>query len=122
MVKRGAIVLQGLGLFALLTLWLAGCAETSTLSTATGIGRPNPQLPAPVTTLIPNGGTSVARFAEGLDHPRWIYLLPNWDVLVAETNAPPKPDDSKGIRGQIMNLVMKKAGAAPLRLSNPLGC
>lgn len=38
-------------------------------------------------------------------------MLPNGDVLVAETNAPPKSDDGKGIKGWIMGLVMKKAGA-----------
>lgn len=129
MLKRGVIFVQSLGLFALIALWLTGCAETSSLSVATGMG-PKPQLPAPLTTLIPTvniatatgwpsgskpvatDGTSVGRLADGLDHPRWIYVLPNGDVLVAETNAPPKPDDGKGIRGQIMNLIMKKAGAA----------
>ena len=129
MLTCGLILLQSLGLCAPVAVGLAGCAQTSTLSVATGTG-PNPQLPAPVTTLIPTvniatatgwpsgggpvaaDGTSVGRFADGLDHPRWIYVLPNGDVLVAETNAPPKPDDSKGIRGQIMNLIMKMAGAA----------
>ena len=57
-------------------------------------------------------GTVVSRFAEGLDHPRWIYVLPNGDVLVAETNAPPKPEDGKGIKGWIMKKEMAKAGAA----------
>ena len=52
-----------------------------------------------------------AAFARGLDHPRWLYVLPNGDVLVAETNAPPKPDDGKGIQGLVMKLVMKRAGA-----------
>ena len=51
-------------------------------------------------------------FASGLDHPRWLLVLPNGDVLVAETNAPPKPEDGKGIKGWIMGLVMKRAGAA----------
>ncbi|HEY9239912.1 MAG TPA: sorbosone dehydrogenase family protein, partial [Burkholderiaceae bacterium] len=49
-------------------------------------------------------------FARGLDHPRWLHVLPNGDVLVAETNAPPKPDN-KGLRAWAMGLVMKKAGA-----------
>jgi glucose/arabinose dehydrogenase len=56
-------------------------------------------------------GTRVAAFARDLDHPRWLYVLPNGDVLVAETNAPPKPDDAQGIRGWLMGLVMKRAGA-----------
>ena len=56
-------------------------------------------------------GTTVTAFATGLDHPRWLYVLPNGDVLVAETNAPPKPEDGKGIKGWVMKQVMKKAGA-----------
>jgi glucose/arabinose dehydrogenase len=57
-------------------------------------------------------GFAVAAYAEGLDHPRWVYALPNGDVLVAETNAPPKPEDGKGIKGWAMKKVMKRAGAA----------
>ncbi len=56
-------------------------------------------------------GLKVNAFASGLDHPRTVYVLPNGDVLVAETNAPPKPDDAKGIKGAVMKAVMKKAGA-----------
>ena len=56
-------------------------------------------------------GLAVKAFATGLDHPRWIYVLPNGDVLVAESNAPAKPDDGKGIKGWIMKKVMKRAGA-----------
>jgi len=54
----------------------------------------------------------VRAFAVGLDHPRWLYVLPNGDVLVAETNEPAKPDDAKGIRGAVMKAVMTRAGAA----------
>ena len=57
-------------------------------------------------------GTQVAAFATGLDHPRWLTVLPNGDVLVAETNAPAKPDDGKGFKGWVMGLAMKRAGAA----------
>ncbi|OHC81042.1 MAG: sorbosone dehydrogenase, partial [Rhodoferax sp. RIFCSPLOWO2_12_FULL_60_11] len=59
-------------------------------------------------------GTRVNAFASGLDHPRWLFVLPNGDVLVAETNAPPKPEDAKGIKGWLTGLVMKRAGAAVL--------
>jgi glucose/arabinose dehydrogenase len=59
----------------------------------------------------PAAGLAVAAFATGLNHPRWLYVLPNGDVLVAETNAPPKPDDAKGIKGKVMGAVQKKAGA-----------
>lgn len=107
---------------------LAACGETSSLQVSDGTG-PSPVLPEPNKTLIPTvniapaigwpagakptaaAGTQVAAFAEGLDHPRWLYVLPNGDVLVAETNAPPKPDDGKGIRGWVMGKVMGRAGA-----------
>ena len=107
---------------------LAACGETSSLQVSDGTG-PSPKLPEPNKTLIPTvniapaigwpagakptaaAGTQVAAFAENLDHPRWLYVLPNGDVLVAETNAPPKPDDSKGIRGWVMEKVMGRAGA-----------
>ncbi|SDQ39936.1 Glucose/arabinose dehydrogenase, beta-propeller fold [Pseudomonas grimontii] len=117
--------------FALLIMLagsLAACGESSTLQVSDGTG-PSPQLPEPNKTLIPTvniapaigwpegvkptaaAGTQVAAFAEGLDHPRWLYVLPNGDVLVAQTNAPPKPDDSTGIRGWVMEKVMGRAGA-----------
>ena len=108
---------------------LVACGESSTLQVSDGTG-PSPKLPEPNKTLIPTvniapavgwadgatpiaaQGLEVAAFAEGLDHPRWLYVLPNGDVLVAETNAPPKPDDSKGIKGWIADKVMARAGAA----------
>ena len=107
---------------------LAACGETATLPLSAGTG-PSPQLPPPHKTLLPTlniapaqpfaagdlpvaaPGLRVSAYATGLDHPRWLYTLPNGDVLVAETNAPPKPDDSKGIRGFVMKQVMKRAGA-----------
>ena len=56
-------------------------------------------------------GIAVNAFASGLNHPRWLYVLPNGDVLVAETNSPPKPDDAKGIKGKVSKLVQGRAGA-----------
>ncbi len=56
-------------------------------------------------------GTKVAALVRGLQHPRWLYVLPNGDVLVAESEAPPKPDDSKGISGKIHAEAMKRAGS-----------
>ena len=117
-----------LALLIMLAGSLAACGESSTLQVADGTG-PSPKLPEPNKTLIPTvniapaigwpegakpiaaAGTQVAAFAEGLDHPRWLYVLPNGDVLVAETNAPPKPDDAKGVRGWVMEKVMDRAGA-----------
>ena len=67
--------------------------------------------PAGVMPTAPQGYV-VQAFASGLDHPRWLYRLPNGDVLVAETNAPPKPENKQGgIRGWIQGLVMSRAGA-----------
>ena len=88
---------------------------------------PRPQLTAPRTQTIPtvkiaevvgwrNGamptpaaGLKVQPFATGLDHPRWLYRLPNGDVLVAESNSPPRP--KTGITDWVMGLLMKRAGA-----------
>jgi len=107
----------------------AGCAERARLAPAASVG-PAPALPAPEARLFPTvniapargwpqgarpvaaDGLAVAAFAGGFDHPRWIYVLPNGDVLVAETNAPPRPGDGKGIKGFVMKKVMQKAGAA----------
>jgi glucose/arabinose dehydrogenase len=90
---------------------------------------PDPTLPAPEESLIPTvnvatagswqgdakpqaaAGFSVAAYARDLDHPRWLYVLPNGDVLVAETNAPAKPDGSTGIKDMIVNYFMNKAGS-----------
>ncbi|KJZ50016.1 sorbosone dehydrogenase family protein [Pseudomonas fluorescens] len=107
---------------------LAACGETSRLQVSDGTG-PSPQLPEPNKTLVPTvniapaigwpqgakpvaaTGTQVTAFAEDLDHPRWLYVLPNGDVLVAETAAPPKPEDGNGIRGWVMKKVMGRAGS-----------
>ena len=109
-------------------LSLAACGEQARLPIDAGVG-PSPQIPAPNTTLIPTvniapakawpqgvlpkaaAGMSVNALASGLDHPRWLYVLPNGDILVAETNAPPRPEDGKGVKGFVMKKVMAKAGA-----------
>lgn len=116
-------------LFGVMVLALTACSEMATLPISAGTG-PQPTLPPPQQRLIPTvhiapaqgwpsgstplaaPGTQVVAFAGGLDHPRWLLVLPNGDVLVAETNAPPKPDDAKGIKGWVMGLVMKRAGAS----------
>jgi glucose/arabinose dehydrogenase len=105
------------------------CGSPASLPVAAGTG-PKPQLPAPRTSLIPlvnvvtargwpkgatptgAPGTVVTAFAEGLDHPRWLYVLPNGDVLVAETNAPPGSNGVKGIKGFFFSHFQKKAGGA----------
>ncbi|WCM25200.1 sorbosone dehydrogenase family protein [Sphingomonas sp. QA11] len=57
----------------------------------------------------PAPGLAVKAFARGLDHPRWLYRLPNGDVLVAETNSPPRKGG--GIAGRVMGYLMGRAGA-----------
>lgn len=56
-------------------------------------------------------GLVVTRFAEGLNHPRTMLTLPNGDVLVAETNSPPRAGGSSGITGFFMKLLMNVVGA-----------
>lgn len=110
---------------------LGACGHTAELPLAAGIG-PTPQLPAPANTLIPTikvadavgwqagtmpvaaQGLQVNAFATGLEHPRWLLALPNGDVLVAETAAPPKPEQykDKSLKGMFMRMFMKKAGSA----------
>ena len=110
-------------------LGLSACGEQARLPVSAGMG-PNPELPPPKTSLIPTvhiapakgwpdgvaptaaPGLAVTSFADGLDHPRWLHVLPNGDVLVAETNGPPRPEDARGIKGWAMKLVMGWAGAA----------
>ena len=113
-----------------LTVALAatGCGTPASLPFAASTG-PDPTLPKPEQALIPTvdiapaegwpegvaptpaPGLAVSRFADGLDHPRWLLVLPNGDVLVAETNGPPGKSGITGIKGKVMGMVMKKAGA-----------
>jgi glucose/arabinose dehydrogenase len=76
-----------------------------TVDTATAVGWKGDDKPRPA------DGFAVNAFASDLKHPRWLYVLPNGDVLVAETDAPPKPDDNKGAKGKVMKSLMKKAGS-----------
>ena len=121
-----------LSLLASTCVTLTACTESTpparAEATISGFG-PNPALPEPTKSLIPTVniapaigwpantkpiaalGLSVAAFATELEHPRWLYVLPNGDVLVAETNAPPKPQDNQGLRGAATKLVQSQAGA-----------
>lgn len=109
-----------------LTLLVAAC-DSAELPEEQTQG-PNPKIPPPSEALIPTvhlaratgwpqgempkpaGGLTVAAFAAGLDHPRWLYVLPNGDVLVAETNTP-KQEAAGGVRAWIMAWAMDVAGA-----------
>lgn len=106
---------------------LSSC-ESATVSSQAGYGA-SPVLPAPNPTFIPTvniapavgwpegaapvpaGGLAVNEFAGGFDHPRWLHVLPNGDVLVAESNAPAQHDAGYGLKGWVMGLVMARAGA-----------
>ena len=119
---------RALVLSVLATMTVA-CGASARLPVSAGMGA-TPTLPSPSTSLIPRvevisakgwpadgrpqaaAGMTVTAFARGLDHPRWLYVLPNGDVLVSETNAPPRPDDGKGIKGWFFKRFQKKAGGA----------
>jgi len=124
MVRAGAQAL----LLAALPWLLWACSEQSILPDAADKGS-RPTLAEPARTVVPTvniapavgwpqggkpeaaAGLAVAAYATGLDHPRWLQVLPNGDVLVAETNAPPRPEEGQGIKGWVMKLVMAQAGA-----------
>ena len=119
--RRTALMLAG-------SLLLAGCGSTARLTVRDGTGA-HPKLPPPQHSLIPTekiakargwpphtaptpaAGLRVQAFARSLDHPRWLDVLPDGDVLVAETNAPPRPQDRNGIKGWIAKKIMDLAGA-----------
>src|ERR1700712_337886 len=124
--RKNLILAISIGAMA---LPLAGCNDPQDTATAEQSYGASPELPAPQSSLIPTinvatatswpsggkptaaNGMAVNAFATGLDHPRTVYVLPNGDVLVAETNAPAKPDDGKGIKAWATKLAMGKAGA-----------
>ena len=105
---------------------LTACGGGAQLTVEDGMG-PDPKLPQPRKALLPElniapaqgwpagakptaaTGTQVQAFADGLDHPRWLHVLPNGDVLVAESNAPDNPPN--GLIGRVEKFVMKRAGA-----------
>ena len=113
---------------AVVSILLSGCGEEATLPVDAGTG-PDPELPPPVQTVLPTivlprakgwpdgampkaaSGFEVRAFATDLDHPRWLYTLPNGDVLVAETTAPPQPGLSRGLMDWLMKMGMRWAGA-----------
>ncbi len=112
----------------LLLAFSAVAAQAADDGKAVGYG-PSPQLPKPEQAWVPTvniapasswkdgqtpkaaSGLEVKAFASGLDHPRWLYVLPNGDVLVAESNKPDDGGGRSGIRGWVMGMVMKRAGA-----------
>jgi glucose/arabinose dehydrogenase len=130
------IALHRFALLMTTAAMLSACGETAKLPFQAGVG-PQPQLPEPNSSLIPtvkvskavgwNGadtpkaaeGFKVSALAENLDHPRWLYSLPNGDILVAESNKPPKPEGAKDggsgvmawIKRTATGIVMSRVGA-----------
>ncbi|WP_114953868.1 PQQ-dependent sugar dehydrogenase [Sphingosinicella terrae] len=116
---------------ASLALIAAGCGDTADLNIAQSTG-PAPLLPEPNRSVLPTvhiaeavgwpagdapaaaPGLAVGAFATGLDHPRWLLVLPNGDVLVAESAAPPKPEqyEDNSLKGLFMRMFMRAAGSA----------
>lgn len=108
---------------------LASCAEMSKLPPGADVG-PRPVIAEPRTSWLPTlqvapavgwpagrrpiaaPGLAVTEFASGLEHPRWLHVLPNGDVLVAESDAPERHDGGGGFKALAMKAVMKIAGSA----------
>ncbi len=63
--------------------------------------------PGQVPTAAP--GLKVNAFAADLDHPRWIEVLPNGDVLIAEATSPDRP--ARSVFDHAMVSTMKRADA-----------
>jgi len=92
-----------------------------------GLGK-NPILPEPSTSFIPtvniakasqwpdgvmphvNDNFLINVYSKELIHPRWLYVLPNGDVLVAQSNKQPSKKN-KGLKDVISEHFMKQAGA-----------
>ena len=117
-------------LAVLVAIYVLATRERAEIEFAAVVG-PRPKIVEPNETLIPTikvaravgwkageaplaaAGLSVTPFAEGLNHPRWLHVLPNGDVLVSESNSPPRKADNGGggIAGAVMNRMMQRAGA-----------
>ena len=111
------------------TVAAVACGTPARVPVSAEVGT-HPVIPPPKESLIPvinvvkakgwsDGATPVAAdgltvraFARGLSHPRSLYVLPNGDVLVAETNAPKRPDDGRGIKGFFFRFFQSRAGGA----------
>src|SRR5262245_11972190 len=122
LIALAVLVLVGGAVFVLARGDRAKLAENATEG-------PSPTLPAPTKRLIPTvhiapakgwtcgakpvaaSGLEVSAFATDLRHPRWLYVLPDGGVLVAESDGPPRPEDGKGVKGFVYKTVQKRAGS-----------
>lgn len=126
LLRKILIIVGGLILIAAAFFWWVSRPDVAKLD-ANAVTGQRPKITAPRTETfptvkvaeaigwqgdakpVPAAGLQVNAFARGLDHPRWLYRLPNGDVLVAESNSPPREDG--GIKGWIMKTLMGRAGA-----------
>jgi glucose/arabinose dehydrogenase len=126
--RTGLLIIGAVLVVAAVAAFFLARGDKAALPETAGIG-PSPTLPEPTKTAIPTvhiapakgwpegaqpeaaSDLKVTAFATGLTHPRWLYVLPNGDVLVAESDGPPRPDDAKGVKGFIYRMVQKRAGA-----------
>ena len=112
---------------AFVTLALAACGQghpppKSNFGTKPALPAPSPQTiptmnvnsvapwPAGAAPKAPAGFT-VTRYAENLKHPRWLYVLPNGDVLVAEAAPPLAAMNS--LEGIVEHWLDQRNGSAP---------
>jgi hypothetical protein len=118
---------KALILASVATLALSACGPNANLPREASYG-PNPQLPTPEQQIVPQNNTAgsatwkdgetptpapglaVKAFAKNFQHPRWIYVLPNGDVLVAETNKGTSWADTMGYGGWLESLVRRLEG------------
>ncbi|MCG6203983.1 sorbosone dehydrogenase family protein [Rhodopseudomonas sp. HC1] len=125
---RRPVTISRLALCLAVTLPLAACGDQTQIAKGEDYG-PSPKLPEPKSQLLPTvniapavrfaegakpkpaDSLAVTAFAQGLDHPRTLHVLPNGDVLVAETNAPERPEQGKTIKRIVAEYVMGRAGA-----------
>ena len=116
----GIVVVAGIAIFVVTRPDTGKLSEAELSGPRPTLAKPNEQTIPTIVTADPIGwkageapmpaaGLAVSRFAMGLDHPRTMLVLPNGDVLVAETNSQPRP--AKGITGIVMNYMMNKVGA-----------
>lgn len=107
-------------------LLLSGCDEQASVDPSQQMG-PDPVLPKAQDFLMPPmqvpkgvawkqdeapkvaSGLQITKVAEGLMHPRQVYVLPNNDVLVVEANSPGTEPVSMP-KQLVMGMVQKSSG------------
>lgn len=126
LIKKVILGIVAVIVFSAVAIVLLARGDTAKLPDQASLG-PTPTLPEPTRSLIPTvsiatargwpagatpkpaAGLSVKAYAGGFDHPRWLFVLPNGDVLVAETNAPARA--ARGIKDRIAGMLQNRAGA-----------